>query len=124
MRQSNISMNQRGKDYDRFYSVFSGEEACQEKTRSNPVALEEGTAGRDQEKKRSMSMYDFTVKDNVITVGDSYFGKATLNEYFQNHKLKAEYPMEQIDNLIDAVAFVLDGKGGAGDHLTIELMVS
>lgn len=69
-------------------------------------------------------MYDFTVKNDTITVGDSYFGKATLNEYFQSHKLKAEYPMEQIDSLIDAVALVLDGKGQLGDHCIIELMVS
>ena len=62
----------RGTRYDGLYSTVPRKEACQEEARSNPVALEEGTAGRDQEKKRSMSMYDFTVKDNVITVGDSY----------------------------------------------------
>ena len=69
-------------------------------------------------------MYDFTVKDNTITVGNSYFGAAALNDYFKGHKLKGTYSLEEIDNLIDAVAFVLDGKGGTGDYLTIELMVS
>lgn len=69
-------------------------------------------------------MYDFTVKDNVITVGSSYFGRDMLNEYFKGHKLKRAYSLEEIDNLINAVAFVLDGEGGAGDYLTIDLMVS
>ena len=69
-------------------------------------------------------MYDFTVKDNIITVGSSYFGMDALNDYFKSHKLKGAYSLEEIDNLIDAVAFVLDGKGGTGDYLTIDLMVS
>lgn len=69
-------------------------------------------------------MYDFTVKDSTIIVGSSYFGSDTLNEYFKSHKLKAAYSLEEVDNLINAVAFVLDGKGGAGDYLTIDLMVS
>ena len=69
-------------------------------------------------------MFDFEVKDNVITVGSSYFGRDMLNEYFKSHKLKRAYSLEEIDTLIDAVAFVLDGKAEAGDYLTIDLMVS
>ncbi len=69
-------------------------------------------------------MFDFTVTDGRICVGSSYFAKDMLNEYFKSHKLKRAYSLEEIDNLIDAVAFVLDGKGGTGDYLTIELMVS
>ena len=68
-------------------------------------------------------MYDFTIKDSAITVGDSYFGKDVLNVYFQKHYLKKDYPMDEVANLIDAVAFVLDEKGGTGDYLTIDLML-
>lgn len=68
-------------------------------------------------------MYDFTINDGTITVGSSYFGQDVLNVYFQKHRLKKDYPMDEVANIIDAVAFVLDGKGGSGDYLTIELML-
>lgn len=71
-------------------------------------------------------MFDFTVTDKQITVGSSYCQKP-LNEYFAQHKLKRDdFPQEQINDLIDAVAFVLDGDEeyiNNSDYLMIEEML-
>lgn len=68
-------------------------------------------------------MFDFTITDRQIVVDDKYFGRDSLNEYFTNHKLKADYPMEQVKELIDTVAFMLDGLAENSDCLMIEDML-
>lgn len=68
-------------------------------------------------------MYDFTIEDRQIIVNDKYFGKDSLNEYFAKHKLKGNYPIEQVKKLIDSVAFMLDGISENSDCLVIEDML-
>lgn len=69
-------------------------------------------------------MFNFTINDRQITVNDTYFGKDSLNEYFKYHKLKNEnYTMEQINKLIDSVAYMLDDKAENSDYLIIEDML-
>jgi hypothetical protein len=69
-------------------------------------------------------MFNFTIDDRQIIVNDTYFGKDLLNEYFKYHKLKNEnYTMEQIDELIDSVAYVLDNKAENSDYFIIEDML-
>lgn len=63
-------------------------------------------------------MYDFKVKNRKITVGDSYAAPDVLNEFFSKHELNDDYTDEEINFLIDSVAFYL----GAEDDL--EVMMS
>lgn len=68
-------------------------------------------------------MFNFEIKDRQIVVNDSYFGKDSLNEYFSNHKLNDDYSMEEVNELIDSVAFMLDDMAANSDCILIEKML-
>lgn len=69
-------------------------------------------------------MSNFKINDRQIIVNNTYFGKDSLNEYFKCHKLKNDnYTVEQIDKLIDSVAYMLDDKAENSDYLIIEDML-
>lgn len=68
--------------------------------------------------------YDFKIVDRQIVVNNKYYGMEQLNNYFTYHKLKSNnYSMDKIMELIESVAFMLDGVEDNSDCLMIEEML-
>lgn len=71
--------------------------------------------------------YNFVVEDRQIIVDDNYVGKEKINKYFSKHKLKKkDFSMEDIEELIDSVAYMLDGLDDylmVSDYMVIESML-
>ena len=76
-------------------------------------------------KLRWMNMkYNFEIKNRQIIVNNKYYGMEQLNNYFTYHKLKSNnYSMDKIMELIESVAFMLDGVEDNSDCLMIEEML-
>ena len=68
--------------------------------------------------------YDFKIEDRQIIVNNKYYGMEQLNNYFTYHKLKCDnYSMDKVMELIESVAFMLDGVEDNSDCIMIEEML-